>query len=56
MNYTIRLYQPSDLAGLQEITASTFADVSIDNNMERAFGPFGLGDWKTRKVAAIADD
>ena len=54
--YVIRAYQPSDLLRLQEITAATFADVSIDNNMERAFGPFGLGDWKTRKVAAIAED
>ena len=24
--------------------------------MERLLGPFGPGDWKTRKIAAIADD
>ena len=53
---TIREYLSSDLSRLQEITADTFAEVSIDNNMERAFGPFGPSDWKTRKVAAIAED
>ncbi len=56
MSYTIRIYQTPDLARLQGITAATFSEVSIDNNMERAFGPFGPSDWKTRKVAAIAED
>jgi ribosomal protein S18 acetylase RimI-like enzyme len=41
---------------LQEITAQTFGPVSIDRNMETVLGPFGKGDWQTRKVAAIADD
>jgi ribosomal protein S18 acetylase RimI-like enzyme len=54
--YRIRVYQPEDLPRLQAITAETFGAVSIDNNMEKLFGPFGQGDWKTRKVAAIADD
>jgi ribosomal protein S18 acetylase RimI-like enzyme len=54
--YNIRLYQPSDLPRLQEITAATFGPVSIDNNMERLLGPFGEGDWRTRKLAAIAED
>jgi ribosomal protein S18 acetylase RimI-like enzyme len=56
MPYTIRAYTPTDLPRLQEITAATFAGVSIDANMEREFGPFGAGDWKTRKASAIADD
>ena len=55
-SYTIRTYQPSDLRRLQEITAHTFGPVSIDRNMEQRLGPFGRGDWSTRKVAAIADD
>jgi ribosomal protein S18 acetylase RimI-like enzyme len=56
MNYTIRVFQPSDLPRLQEITAQTFGPVSIDRNMEQLLGPFGQGDWQKRKVNAIADD
>ncbi|HTL28347.1 MAG TPA: GNAT family N-acetyltransferase [Tepidisphaeraceae bacterium] len=56
MNYTIRTFRPEDLPRLQEITAQTFGPVSIDRNMETLLGPFGQGDWRTRKVAAIADD
>ncbi|HZN65073.1 MAG TPA: GNAT family N-acetyltransferase [Tepidisphaeraceae bacterium] len=54
--YQIRPYRHDDLPRLQEITAQTFGPVSIDRNMERILGPFGKGDWSTRKVAAIADD
>jgi ribosomal protein S18 acetylase RimI-like enzyme len=54
--YTIRPYQPVDLPRLQEITAVTFGPVSIDRNMEQRLGPFGQGDWRSRKVGAIADD
>src|SRR2546421_1209433 len=56
MSYDIRFYQPGDLARLQEITAHTFGPVSIDRNMEQLLGPFGPGDWSSRKMAAIADD
>ncbi len=55
-SYNIRVFQPDDLVRLQKITADTFGPVSIDKNMERLLGPFGSGDWKTRKVIAIADD
>ena len=54
--YFIRPYRAGDLPRLQEITAATFGPVSIDRNMEQRLGPFGRGDWSTRKVAAIADD
>lgn len=54
--YRVRLYCSEDLPRLQAITAETFGEVSIDNNMERKFGAFGRGGWKARKVAAIADD
>ena len=54
--YSIRVYQPTDLPRLLEITALTFGPVSIDRNMEQRLGPFGQGDWRTRKVGAIADD
>jgi len=54
--YAIRPFRGGDLPRLQEITAQTFGPVSIDRNMEQRLGPFGQGDWSTRKVAAIADD
>ena len=53
---SIRPYRPTDLARLQEITADTFGPVSIDRNMEQRLGAFGQGDWRTRKIAAIAED
>jgi ribosomal protein S18 acetylase RimI-like enzyme len=55
-DFHIRAFMPGDLERLQEITAQTFGPVSIDRNMEQRLGPFGAGDWSTRKVAAIADD
>src|SRR5687768_17475462 len=54
--YAIRVFADSDLERLEEITAATFGPVSIDKNMERLLGPFGQGDWRARKVAAIGDD
>jgi ribosomal protein S18 acetylase RimI-like enzyme len=56
IGFQIRPYRDADLPRLQEITAHTFGPVSIDRNMEQILGPFGKGDWSTRKVAAIADD
>lgn len=55
-SYRLRVYRPEDLSRLQAITADTFGPVSIDRNMEAQFGPFGTGDWQTRKIAAIAED
>ena len=54
--YTICPFRPADLPRLQRITADTFGPVSIDRNMEQRLGPFGAGDWSTRKVVSIADD
>lgn len=54
--YRLRLYNPSDLPRLQQITSATFGPVSIDRNMERILGPFGSGDWSSRKAAAIEED
>jgi ribosomal protein S18 acetylase RimI-like enzyme len=55
-HYTLRVYRPADLPRLQEITADTFEPVSIDRNMEQRLGAFGQGDWRSRKVVAIAED
>ena len=54
--YSIRAFRQGDLPRLQEITAATFGPVSIDRNIEQMLGPFGQGDWRTRKAMAIADD
>ena len=54
--YSIRAFRQADLPRLQEITAATFGPVSIDRNIEQMLGPFGQGDWRTRKAMAIADD
>jgi ribosomal protein S18 acetylase RimI-like enzyme len=54
--YSIRVFQATDLPRLQEITAATFGGVSIDRNIEQMLGAFGQGDWRSRKVMAIADD
>ncbi|MEP6757000.1 MAG: N-acetyltransferase [Chthonomonadales bacterium] len=53
---TIRPYQLTDLPYLLEITAEVFGPVSIDLNMETKFGPFGEGDWRSRKKSAIVLD
>src|SRR5256885_11599701 len=54
--FQIRPFRSEDLPRLQEITRQTFGPVSIDCNMEKAFGPFGQGGWEGRKVMAIAED
>jgi GNAT superfamily N-acetyltransferase len=55
-SYRLRVFRPEDLPRLKQITLATFEHVSIDRNMERILGPFGPGDWKARKAAAIAED
>lgn len=54
--YTIRRYRPEDLPRLREITVDCFQGVSIDQNIEKRFGPIGGVDWKKRKAAHIDQD
>lgn len=54
--FTLRPFAPADLPRLGQITIQTFGPVSIDRNMEQVLGPFGTGDWRDRKVSAIAED
>ena len=54
--YSFRVFEPTDLLRLQQITIDSFEGVSIDRNMEREFGGFGEGTWADRKAAAIAED
>ena len=52
----IRKYRDSDLDALKEITAACFDGVSIDHNIERAFGLIDGRDWQSRKVRHIDAD
>lgn len=52
----IRRYRPSDLERIKEITALTFASVSIDRNIEAQFGLVGGRDWRWRKLQQIDAD
>ena len=45
----IRSYRPEDRETLKEITARTFAEVSIDKNIEKGFGLINATDWAWRK-------
>jgi ribosomal protein S18 acetylase RimI-like enzyme len=52
----IRAYRPSDLETLKLITVEAFDGVSIDQNLERRFGPIAGRDWGWRKARHIDDD
>ncbi|MBL8849346.1 MAG: GNAT family N-acetyltransferase [Planctomycetaceae bacterium] len=53
---SIRPYRTADLPILQELTAAAFDGVSIDQGLEREFGPTSGRDWRWRKMRHIADD
>lgn len=52
----IRAYQPSDLETLKAITVEAFDGVSIDQGIDREFGPIAGHDWKWRKARHIDED
>jgi ribosomal protein S18 acetylase RimI-like enzyme len=52
----IRPYRESDRQTLKEITVEAFAGVSIDQNIERRFGPVAGHDWRWRKAGHIDED
>jgi ribosomal protein S18 acetylase RimI-like enzyme len=53
---TIRLYRPEDLERIRQITVDSFEGVSIDRNIEAAFGKVGGRDWRARKARDVAND
>ncbi len=53
---TIRPYQPTDLARIQEITVNSFGGVSIDRNIEEQFGFVAGKDWTQRKARDVTTD
>lgn len=52
----IRPYRPDDLPTLKEITVDAFDGVSIDQGIERQFGPINEHDWKWRKARHLDED
>lgn len=52
----IRDYRDSDLDAIKAITITAFDGVSIDHNIERAFGLVAGHDWRWRKARHIDDD
>jgi ribosomal protein S18 acetylase RimI-like enzyme len=52
----IRVYQPGDLARVQQITVDSFEGVSIDRNIERDFGLVAGKDWRERKARDVTTD
>lgn len=52
----IRNFRPDDLPALKSITVDAFDGVSIDQGMERAFGPIADHDWRWRKARHLDDD
>lgn len=52
----IRTFSPDDLPALKSITVEAFEGVSIDQGMERVFGPIAGRDWRWRKARHLDDD
>ena len=52
----IRYYQPVDLPALKAITVEAFDGVSIDQGIEREFGPVAGHDWRWRKARHLDED
>ncbi|MBW3540139.1 MAG: GNAT family N-acetyltransferase, partial [Planctomycetes bacterium] len=52
----IRSFRPDDLPVLKAITVDAFDGVSIDQGIERLYGPVAGHDWKWRKARHLDDD
>ena len=52
----VRTYRPEDLETLRKITVICFDGISIDQNIETAFGRFADTIWQERKASHIDND
>lgn len=52
----IRPFQPADLQAMKQITVEAFDGVSIDQGIERVFGPIHGHDWRWRKARHLDED
>ena len=55
-NLSIRLYRPEDLAVIKQMTVESFAGVTLEQNVEQAFGILNGHDWRWRKARHIDED
>jgi GNAT superfamily N-acetyltransferase len=55
-NLLIRPYREDDRKRLKQLTVDSFANVSIDKNIEERYGLLNDTDWKHRKAGHIDDD
>jgi ribosomal protein S18 acetylase RimI-like enzyme len=56
MPVTFRPYRPEDLPTLKSIMVDAFDGVSIDQGIERLYGPINGRDWKWRKARHLDED
>src|SRR5688572_24163475 len=52
----IRPFRPDDLPWLREMTVEAFDGVSIDQGIERLYGPINGHDWQWRKARHVDED
>ena len=52
----IRPFRPTDLPTLKRITVAAFDGVSIDQGMQKLFGPIHGHDWQWRKARHLDED
>jgi len=55
-NISFRPYRPDDLPLLKQIMVEAFGGVSIDQGIERLFGPINGHDWQWRKARHLDVD
>jgi ribosomal protein S18 acetylase RimI-like enzyme len=53
---SFRLYQPTDLEAIKQLTLDSFGGVTIEENLESALGTFNGHDWRWRKARHIDED
>lgn len=56
MKIRIRRFRESDREKIRQITAEAFDGVSIDQNIERIFGPIAGRRWHERKAKDVDND
>lgn len=56
MSVSLRPYQPADRPRICQIAVEAFDGVSIDQGIEKVFGPIGGHNWQWRKARQIEED
>jgi ribosomal protein S18 acetylase RimI-like enzyme len=53
---SMRVYRPSDLEPIKQLTLDSFGGVTIEENIETALGVLNGHDWRWRKARHIDED